>query len=68
MHVGDRPTKDVAGPEAVGMRAVRVRTGEYAGQADDVAGTTPWQTFDDAAAALTAIAASLEGEDQPALR
>ena len=68
VHVGDRPAKDVAGPGAIGMRAVRVRTGEYAGQSGDAAGTKPWQTFDDAARALTAIAALLAGEDQPALR
>jgi len=33
--IGDRPDKDVAGAAAVGMRAVRVRTGEYAARADD---------------------------------
>ncbi|MGH8888234.1 MAG: HAD family hydrolase, partial [Acidothermaceae bacterium] len=54
VHVGDRPTKDVVGPESVGMRAVRVRTGEYKDQPDDAGGARPWQTYDDAAAALTA--------------
>ena len=34
VHVGDRPAKDVAGAASVGMRSVRVRTGEYAGLAD----------------------------------
>ncbi len=29
IYVGDRPDKDVAGAAAVGMRALRVRTGEY---------------------------------------
>lgn len=32
--VGDRPDKDVAGAVGVGMRAVRVRTGEYADRPD----------------------------------
>jgi putative hydrolase of the HAD superfamily len=30
VYVGDRPDKDVAGAAAAGMRAIRVRTGEYA--------------------------------------
>ena len=34
VHVGDRPDKDVMGPAAVGMRAIRVRQGEYAGAQD----------------------------------
>jgi putative hydrolase of the HAD superfamily len=34
VHVGDRPGKDVAGAHGVGIRVVRVRTGEYAGQPD----------------------------------
>jgi putative hydrolase of the HAD superfamily len=56
VHVGDRPAKDVAGPEAIGMRAIRVRSGEYADLADDAGGAAPWQTFDDAASALAALA------------
>jgi putative hydrolase of the HAD superfamily len=32
--IGDRPDKDVAGALAAGLRTVRVRTGEYAGQPD----------------------------------
>jgi putative hydrolase of the HAD superfamily len=35
VYVGDRPAKDVAGPVAMGMRAVRVRTGEWRDQPDD---------------------------------
>ncbi|MEO7981643.1 MAG: HAD family hydrolase [Sporichthyaceae bacterium] len=31
VHVGDRPEKDVRGAAAVGMRSIRVATGEYAG-------------------------------------
>lgn len=34
LMIGDRPDKDVAGASNVGMRAVRVRTGEYADHAD----------------------------------
>jgi putative hydrolase of the HAD superfamily len=30
VHVGDRPEKDLAGPAAAGLAAIRVRTGEYA--------------------------------------
>jgi putative hydrolase of the HAD superfamily len=56
VHVGDRPAKDVAGPGSVGMRALRVRTGEYADLPDDAGGATPWQTFADAASALSALA------------
>lgn len=56
VHVGDRPGKDVVGPHVVGMRAVRVRTGEYADLPDDAEGARPWQVFDDTASALTALA------------
>lgn len=38
VHVGDRPAKDVVGAMAAGLAAVRVRTGEYAGE-PDVPGT-----------------------------
>lgn len=41
VHVGDRPDKDVRGAVAVGMRAIRVRTGEYAALPDDPA---PWRS------------------------
>ena len=37
--IGDRPDKDVAGASALGIRAVRVHTGEYAEMPDTVA---PW--------------------------
>ena len=37
--IGDRPDKDVAGASALGIRAVRVRTGEYTEMPDTVA---PW--------------------------
>ena len=35
VYIGDRPVKDVAGPAAVGMRAIRVRTGEWGSTPDD---------------------------------
>jgi putative hydrolase of the HAD superfamily len=35
VYVGDRPAKDIAGPAAVGMPAIRVRTGEWRDQPDD---------------------------------
>lgn len=51
-HVGDRPEKDTAGALAVGLRAVRVRTGEYAA-CPDLPGT--WLTAPDFPAAAAAI-------------
>jgi putative hydrolase of the HAD superfamily len=45
VHVGDRPAKDVAGAQAVGMRCLRVRTGEYV-DTPDPAGLVPWKTVD----------------------
>ena len=53
--IGDRPDKDVAGASALGIRAVRVRTGEYAGMPDTIA--EPWLVapgFAEAAALLLA--------------
>jgi putative hydrolase of the HAD superfamily len=41
VFVGDRPDKDIAGGNGVGMRTVRVRTGEYAAFPDDPA---PWRS------------------------
>ncbi len=64
VHVGDRPAKDVAGAAAVGMRAIRVRTGEYAQLPDDDA-EPPWRTFDDAAAALRWLVQAIRGESPP---
>ena len=58
--IGDHPERDIAGAQYVGMRAIRVRTGEYASRPDLVA---PWRTTDDAASALRALAelAAAEG-------
>jgi putative hydrolase of the HAD superfamily len=49
VFVGDRPDKDVAGAIAAGMRAVRVRTGEYVTRPDDPA---PWRCAPTAAEAM----------------
>jgi HAD superfamily hydrolase (TIGR01509 family) len=59
VHVGDRPSKDVDGTRRVGMRCVRVLTGEYAGElggsASGASGAEPWLTVADFAAAVAAI-------------
>lgn len=64
VHIGDRPAKDVVGARGVGMRAVRVRTGEYAGL-DGSAGSVPaWRETGSFATAvdllLSLVAASGE--------
>jgi putative hydrolase of the HAD superfamily len=43
VYVGDRPAKDVAGAVGAGLRAVRVRTGEWRDDPDDPRG---WATVD----------------------
>jgi putative hydrolase of the HAD superfamily len=48
VFVGDRPATDLAGAQAVGMRTIRVRTGEYAHEPDGVAD----QVVDSAADAI----------------
>ena len=53
IHVGDRPEKDIAGPHRLGMRAIRVHTGEYADAPDG--SPPPDFTFQDAAGALAAL-------------
>jgi putative hydrolase of the HAD superfamily len=50
--IGDHPDRDIAGAQRVGMRAIRVQTGEYAGRPDVV---TPWRTVPDAASALRVL-------------
>ena len=52
VYVGDRPEKDVAGASAAGMRAVRVRTGEWAAQPDDLRCWCSVETVVDACAWL----------------
>lgn len=53
--VGDRPDKDIRGAIAAGMRAIRVRTGEHAGQADEVLTWATAPTFADAVEYLLAL-------------
>ncbi len=48
VFIGDRPDTDMVGAIGVGIRAIRVRTGEY-GRMPDAPGT--WRTVDDLAAA-----------------
>lgn len=58
VHIGDRPAKDVAGARGVGMRAIRVRTGEYRDHPDDPQ-AAPWRVFDRATEALHWLAVQL---------
>jgi putative hydrolase of the HAD superfamily len=50
--IGDRPDKDVAGAAAVGMRTIRVRSGEYGSHPDH---PDTWLSFRTATAALGAL-------------
>jgi putative hydrolase of the HAD superfamily len=54
--IGDRPDKDVAGAAAAGLRAIRVRTGEYADRPDEPA---PWRSASDAVAAIELLQPAL---------
>jgi putative hydrolase of the HAD superfamily len=54
VHVGDRPDKDVRGAAAVGMRTIRVRTGEYAAMPDDL---EPWRNARDVPEAASIVLA-----------
>ena len=54
LHIGDRPAKDVAGAAGVGMRTIRVRTGEYADTPDG--DPQPWQTANTFAEAADLLA------------
>jgi putative hydrolase of the HAD superfamily len=58
VFVGDRPDKDVAGAIAAGIRAVRVRTGEYASLPDEPA---PWRSVASAADAIEMLRHELAG-------
>lgn len=53
--VGDRPDKDVAAAAGAGVRAVRVRTGEYRGMPDH---PFTWRTEDSAVEAVTGLRAA----------
>lgn len=50
--IGDRPDKDIAGAAALGIRTVRVRTGEYAEMPDTVEPWATCATFVEAAAVV----------------
>jgi HAD superfamily hydrolase (TIGR01509 family) len=52
VFVGDRPEQDIAAAAAAGMRAIRVRTGEYAHLPDD---PRPWATATDVVAAIEGL-------------
>lgn len=52
--IGDRPAKDAASASGAGVRAIRVRTGEYTDAADH---PFTWRTADDAPAAIAALRA-----------
>jgi putative hydrolase of the HAD superfamily len=57
VHIGDRPAKDVAGAAAAGLRAIRVRTGEYAEIPDGTGDAAPWATTDTFAQAVDLLLA-----------
>ena len=60
VYVGDRPEKDVAGALGVGMRCIRVRTGEYASTPD---GPEPSAVVDDAVVAIGMVMALIPAPD-----
>lgn len=60
--VGDRPAKDVRGAARLGIRAVRVRTGEYAGVDCD---PPAWRELPSASAALSLLAEHADGRTPP---
>ncbi|MCU1676763.1 MAG: HAD-superfamily hydrolase, subfamily variant 1 [Frankiales bacterium] len=62
VHVGVRPGKDTAAAHAAGMRAIRVRLGEHAGQPDD---PQPWLSCADFPAAVAALLAAAPEPDLP---
>jgi putative hydrolase of the HAD superfamily len=63
VYIGDRPAKDVAGPTAAGMRAIRVRTGEWRHEPDDPRALA---TVDTAVDAIDLVEASLGRSLAPA--
>jgi putative hydrolase of the HAD superfamily len=62
VFVGDRPDKDVAGAIAAGMRAVRVRTGEYASRPDD---PVPWRSVATATDAMRLLRREMSAVGAP---
>jgi FMN phosphatase YigB (HAD superfamily) len=69
VHVGDRPAKDVVGAAGVGMRSLRVMTGEYTDRAGaSPAEPAPWRTvgsFVEAAEICLATAGPRPGGGRP---
>jgi len=57
VYVGDRPVKDVAGPAAIGIRAMRVRTGEWGSTPDD---PRAWRSVAGVLDAIAVIDAELD--------
>lgn len=55
VYVGDRPDKDVAAAQAANMRAVRVRTGEYAALPDE---PPPWLSVESVPVAIKLLNAT----------
>lgn len=55
VHIGDRPDKDTAGAARVGMRSVRVLTGEYHRVPDLVGPGAPWLRCADVTRAIGAL-------------
>jgi putative hydrolase of the HAD superfamily len=49
VYVGDSPVKDITGAMSAGLRAIRVRTGEYGDYPDDL---PPWQVAPDVVEAI----------------
>ncbi|MBV9283309.1 MAG: HAD family hydrolase [Acidimicrobiia bacterium] len=62
VYVGDRPDKDIAAAHAAGMRAIRVRTGEYR-HVDNA--DPPWHDVPSAVAAATLLTTSILRVDNP---
>jgi len=60
--IGDRPDKDVAGAAAAGLRAIRVRTGEYAERPD---APVPWRSVTDVVAAVALLQPRLGPRRRP---
>lgn len=65
VHIGDRPAKDVQGAAAAGLRCVRVRSGEYAGEE---AATPPWREAATFAAAAGICLAEIRGTGTGSIR
>lgn len=66
VSVGDRPEKDVAGAAAIGMHAVRVRTGEWRAQPDDERAWASVDTAVDACDVVFPLLARTQGSRTPA--